>query len=402
MTATLQQPLRVAMAAGEGAGDLLGAHLITALRQAAPQARFSGIGGPRMQAAGFEALHASESLTARGPGEALSHLPRIVGIRNDLRRRLLREPPDLFVGVDAPDFNLGLQQALRARGIRTVQYVAPDLWHWRSGRIQQLRRACDRVLCLLPFEASMLADAGIAATCVGHPLADQIPEHPNRETAREQFRLSSQQLVVALLPGSRESELEAMGDLFVQAAQLIQRHARNVHFLVPLQSRQTRAMFEDALYRNKAEDLPVTILFGHAHMAMTAADGVLLAAGPAALEAALLKRTMVVTCKLPPAAYRAMVRRGRGLPYVTLPNLLAGRFVVPELLQAHATPANLAQALLNQIGDKVVRARQEQVFLDIHRSLRQDAAQRIVETLLPMLSPGRDVAAQRVMSASPA
>jgi lipid-A-disaccharide synthase len=402
MTATLQQPLRIAMAAGEAAGDQLGAHLITALRQAAPQARFSGIGGPRMQAAGFEALHPSDALTLRGDGEVLSHRPRILGIRNELRRRLVREPPDLFIGVDAPDFNLGLEQALRARGIKTVQYVAPELWRWRSGRIQQLRRACDRVLCLLPFEASMLAEAGIAATCVGHPLADQISEHPSREAAREQFRLSSQQLVVALLPGSRESELDSMGDLFVQAAQLIHRHARNVHFLVPLQSRQTRAMFEDALYRNKAEELPVTILFGHAHMAMTAADGVLLATGTAALEAALLKRTMVVTCKLSPAAYRAMVRRGRGLPYVTLPNLLAGRFVVPELLQEHATPANLAQALLNQIGDKVVRARQEQVFLDIHRSLRQDAAQRIVDVLLPMLSQDRDVAAQRVMSASPA
>ena len=208
-------------------------------------------------------------------------------------------------------------------------------------------------------------------------------------------------MVVALLPGSRQSELDYMADLFVQTAVLIHRQVRHVHFLVPLQSRPTRAMFEDALYRNQADSLPVTILFGHAHMAMTAADGVLLASGTATLEAALLKRTMVVTYLLSPATYRAIVRRGHSLPYVALPNVLAGRFVVPELLQDEATPANLAQALLNQIGDKVVRARQEQVFLDIHRSLRQDTGARIVEALLPMLSADNAVSGRRVMSPSP-
>jgi lipid-A-disaccharide synthase len=396
-----ERAVRIAMVAGEASGDLLGSHLIQALRSALPHARFMGVGGPRMQAAGFEVWHASEALAVRGYVEVLRHLPRILRIRNDLRRRLAQDPPDLFIGVDAPDFNLGLEQGLRARGIKTVQYVAPQVWAWRGHRIHQLRRAADRVLCLFPFEAPLLAEAGVAASYVGHPLADQIPESPSRDLAREQFRLSAQQMVVALLPGSRQSELDYMADLFVQTAVLIHRQARHVHFLVPLQSRPTRAMFEDALYRNQADSLPVTILFGHAHMAMTAADGVLLASGTATLEAALLKRTMVVTYRLSPATYRAIVRRGHSLPYVALPNVLAGRFVVPELLQDEATPANLAQALLNQIGDKVVRARQEQVFLDIHRSLRQDTGARIVEALLPMLSADNAVSGRRVMSPSP-
>jgi lipid-A-disaccharide synthase len=396
-----ERAVRIAMVAGEASGDLLGSHLIQALRSALPHARFMGVGGPRMQAAGFEVWHASEALAVRGYVEVLRHLPRILGIRNDLRRRLAQDPPDLFIGVDAPDFNLGLEQGLRARGIKTVQYVAPQVWAWRGHRIHQLRRAADRVLCLFPFEAPLLAEAGVAASYVGHPLADQIAESPSRDLAREQFRLSAQQMVVALLPGSRQSELDYMADLFVQTAVLIHRQVRHVHFLVPLQSRPTRAMFEDALYRNQADSLPVTILFGHAHMAMTAADGVLLASGTATLEAALLKRTMVVTYRLSPATYRAIVRRGHSLPYVALPNVLAGRFVVPELLQDEATPANLAQALLNQIGDKVVRARQEQVFLDIHRSLRQDTGARIVEALLPMLSADNAVSRRRVMSPSP-
>jgi lipid-A-disaccharide synthase len=397
-----ERAVRIAMVAGEASGDLLGAHLIQAVQSALPHARFLGVGGPRMQAAGFEVWHPSEALAVRGFVEILRHLPRILAIRSELRRRLVQDPPDLFVGVDAPDFNLTLEQALRSRGIRTVQYVSPQVWAWRSHRIHQLKRAADRVLCLFPFEPPLLAEAGVAASYVGHPLADQIPEIPSREAAREQFRLSMQQMVIALLPGSRQSELDYMADLFVQTAALIHRQVRNVHFLVPLQSRQTRAMFEDALYRHQAESLPVTILFGHAHMAMTAADGVLLASGTATLEAALLKRTMVVTYKVAPATYRHVVRRGHNLAYVALPNVLAGRFVVPELLQDEATPANLAQAMLNQIGDKVVRARQEQVFLDIHRSLRQDSGARIVEALLPMLAADKSVSARRVMSATPA
>jgi lipid-A-disaccharide synthase len=377
------------MVAGEASGDALGAHLIEALKEALPAARFQGIGGPRMQAAGFEVWHPAEALAVRGYVEVLRHLPAILRIRNDLRTRLSAEPPDLFVGVDAPDFNLGLEEHLRARGIQTVQYVAPQIWAWRGQRIHQLKRAVDRVLCLFPFEVPLLEGAGIPVSYVGHPLADQIPEAPNREAAREQFRLGATQTVIALLPGSRQSELEYMSDLFVRTAKLIHKQVRQAHFLVPLQSRPTRAMFEEALYRNDAQGLPITILFGHAHMAMTAADGVLLASGTAALEAALLKRTMVVTYRLSPMTVAAIKRRGQRLPYVSLPNILAGRFVVPEILQDDATPENLTQALLNQIGDKEVRSRQERVFLELHRQLRQNSRERSVEALLPMLTAPR-------------
>ncbi len=290
------------------------------------------------------------------------------------------------MGVDAPDFNLGVEEKLRARGIRTVQYVAPQVWAWRSHRVHQLRRAVDRVLCLFPFEAPLLEQAGVPATYVGHPLADQVPEVPDRQSAREQFRLSSAHTVVALLPGSRVREVETMGELFIRSAQLIHRQVRNVHFLVPLLSRPTRGLFEQTLYRLEAQDLPLTILFGHAQMAMTAADSVLLASGTASLEAALLKRPMVVTYRLAPMTYALIRRRGYRLPYVALPNILAGRFVVPEILQDDATPENLAQAVLNQLGDKVVRQRQERAFLDLHLALRQNTREKAVEAIVPLLS----------------
>lgn len=373
------------MVAGEASGDFLGSHLVAAVAQAVPRARFFGIGGPRMQAAGFDAWYPSEALAVRGYVEVIKHLPEILRIRRRLRDRLIAEPPDLFIGVDAPDFNLGLEEQLRRRGIRTVQYVAPQVWAWRAKRIHQLKRAVDHVLCLFPFEMPLMDGAGIPATFVGHPLADQIPEVPNRDAAREQFRLGRGQLVIALLPGSRQSELEYMGDMFVQTAKLIRKHIPDVHFLVPLQSRETRAMFEAALYRNGAQNLPLTLLFGHAHMAMTAADGVILASGTATLETALHKRTMVVTYRLSKATYAAIRRRGAALPYASLPNILAGRFVVPELLQDDATPENLAQALLNQIDDEVVRERQEQTFRGIHHALRQNTGRRVVDALLPLL-----------------
>lgn len=374
------------MVAGEASGDVLGAHLIEALSEALPGARFAGIGGPRMQAAGFQSWYPADALAVRGYVEVLRHLPDILRVRRELLRRLLADPPHLFVGVDAPDFNLGLEEKLRGRGVRTVQYVAPQVWAWRSQRVHQLRRAVDRVLSLFPFEVPLLEQAGVAVSFVGHPLADLLPETPDRQGAREQFRLSSGQTVVALLPGSRVSEVDYMGELFIRTARLIQRQVRNVHFLVPLQSRPTRSLFEERLYRLEAQDLPLTILFGHAHMAMTAADSVLLASGTASLEAALLKRPMVVTYKLSPMTYALIKRRGYQLPYVSLPNILAGRFVVPEILQEDATPENLAQAVVNQLGDKVARQAQERVFLELHRALRQNTRQKVIEAIVPLLS----------------
>jgi lipid-A-disaccharide synthase len=373
------------MVAGEASGDALGAHLIEALSAAVPGARFHGVGGPKMKAAGFEAWYSAETLPGRGYVEVLRHLPESVRMRRQLIERLLDAPPDLFIGVDAPDFNVSLEERLRRRGVRTVQYVAPQIWAWRSRRLHQLRRAADRVLALFPFEVPLLEAAGVPVSFVGHPLADVLPEIPDRQAARDQFRLSSGQTVVALLPGNRLSELEFMAGLFIQVAKLIRRQIRHVHFLVPLQSRQTRGLFERELYRLEAQDLPLTILFGHAHLAMTAADSVLLASGTASLEAALLKRPMVVTYRLSPLTYALIKRRGYQLPYVALPNILAGRFVVPELLQADATAENVAQAVLNQLHDKVVRGCQERAFLELHRALRQNSRDRAVEAILPLI-----------------
>ncbi len=375
---------RIALVAGEASGDLLGAHLVGALKARLPNARFFGIGGPKMLTQGFDAWYPAEALAVRGYVEVVRQLPSILRVRNALRARLIADPPDLFIGVDAPDFNLGLEASLKAHGIPTAQYVSPSLWAWRRERIHKIKRCVDHVLCLFPFEPEIYRNANIPATYVGHPLADMLPDQPNIAGAREQFRIGADRTVIALLPGSRQSELEQMASLFVATAKLIHRQIKNVQFLVPLVSRQTRRQFEDELYRGKGEDLPLTMLFGHAHMAMIAADGVLLASGTAALEAALLKRPMVVTYKMPRLSYW-IGKPKLMLPYVSLPNILAGRFVVPEILQDEATPEVLCQALVNEVFDKDVRARQTVVFQAIHAVLRRGADRRLVEALLPLL-----------------
>ena len=378
------RPVRVGVVAGEASGDLLGAHLLKALKAHLPACTFCGIGGPKMQAAGLEVWHPAEALAVRGYVEVLRHLPGILRIRSDVRRRLLHDPPDLFIGIDAPDFNLSLEEALRRHGITTVHYVSPSIWAWRPERIHKIKRAVDKVLCLFPFEPEIYHRAGVPAAYVGHPLADMLPLQPDRAAARDQFRVRAGQVVIALLPGSRQSELDYMSDLFVQTAKLLHRHIKSAHFLVPLISRETRRQFEDTLYRNDAEALPVTLLFGHAHLAMTAADGVLLASGTAALEAALLKRPMVVTYKVSKLSY-AIGRSKLKLAYFALPNILADRFIVPEIFQDEATPEVLCQALVNLVFDKEVRSRLEREFLALHASLRQNTAERAVAELLPLL-----------------
>lgn len=384
--------VRVALVAGEASGDLLGSHLLEALRASLPHLDAYGIGGPKMQSAGLESWYPMEWFAVRGYVEVLKSLPRLLRIRRELKRRLLADPPDLFIGIDAPDFNLDLEVALRGAGIPTVHYVSPSIWAWRGERIHKIRRAASKVLALFPFEPALYEKAGVPVAYVGHPLADELPEHPDREAAREQMRLSAKQTVIALLPGSRQSEVRQLGELFVATAKLVQAQVPNAHFLVPLVSRQTRLIFEEAIYHQQGEALPITILFGHAHMAMTAADAVLVASGTATLEAALLKRAMVVTYRMPRISAWIMKRKGY-LPYVGLPNILAGEWVVPEILLDDATPDNLAQALVNQLHDKEIRNRLERRFLEIHRSLKQGTAARAVEAILPLLTKARPVPA---------
>jgi lipid-A-disaccharide synthase len=380
--------VRIGIVAGEASGDLLGSHLVRALRTRLPQAEFVGIGGPKMIAAGVHSLFPMETLAVRGYVEALKSVPAILRIRRALKRHFLRERPDLFIGVDAPDFNLGLEATLKRAGIPTFQYVGPSVWAWRGGRLSRIRRAVTHMLLLFPFEPPIYAAAGIPATYVGHPLADVLPLTPDRKAARKRLDLPESGEIVALLPGSRASELELMADLFVATARRLASERPQIRFLVPLVTRKTRDLFEAALYRQEAADLPLRIVFGHAIEAMTAADVVLVASGTATLEAALLKRPMVITYRVPSLTYRLMWPR-RYLPYVGLPNVLAGRFLVPELLQDEATPENLAQALANFLRHPRLCAAVTREFGRLHEVLRQSNAERVAAVVTEFLEGNR-------------
>jgi lipid-A-disaccharide synthase len=377
-------PLTIGVVAGEASGDLLGAHLIKALRAHLPQAKFVGIGGPRMQAAGLDALYPMEKLAVRGYVEVLRHYLEIAGIRRRIAARFLADPPALFVGVDAPDFNLGLEAELKAAGIPTAHFVSPSIWAWRGGRMPKIRRAVSRMLVIFPFEREIYERAGVPVTYVGHPLAETITPRRDQAEAREQLRIPVAAKVIALLPGSRVSELEQMAALFVETAAQIAAAVPDVQFLVPLVNRPTREKFETALYSREGPELNVTLLFGHAQDAMAAADVVLAASGTATLEAALVGRPVVIAYRMPRLSWWLM--KGRGYqPYVGLPNILAGEFVVPEFLQDEATADNLSQAVLNLMFDATVRARLAERFAAMAETLRQNSAERLAEGLLPLV-----------------
>lgn len=375
----------VGIVAGEPSGDLLGAALVTALRERHPRARFVGIGGPKMMAAGVESLYPMEKLSVRGYVEVIRHYREIIGIRRNLRSHFLREKPAVFIGIDAPDFNLDLESRLKSHGIPTVHYVSPSIWAWRGGRIRKIRKAVSRMLTVFPFEAPLYERAGIPVTYVGHPLADMLADMPDKTAARAELRIPATAPVVALLPGSRLSELEQLSDVFVATAEKISAAVPGVRLLVPLVNRQTRELFEAALYRRECGELEITLLFGHAHVAMAAADVVLVASGTATLEAALLQKPMVITYRMPRLSWWIMNSR-RYQPWVGLPNILAGEFVVPELLQDAATPEALSAAVIELLNDRDRRTVIEERFGKMALELRQDAAQRAAEAVSPYLS----------------
>jgi lipid-A-disaccharide synthase len=377
----------VGIAAGEASGDLLGAHLVHALRNHVPRVRFVGIAGPRMRDAGVEALFCSEKLAVRGYVEVLRHYFSIVGIRRRLTEHFLRERPDLFIGIDAPDFNLDLEVRLKSAGIRTAHYVSPSIWAWRPDRISKIRRAADMVLALFPFEPDLYEKAGIPVSYVGHPLADMLGDFPGRESVRENLQLPAGLPVIALLPGSRVSEVAQLSTLFIAAAQRIAHSMPEAMFLVPLIDAETEMLFREALRAADAERLKLTLLRGRAHEAMAASDVVLVASGTATLEAALLRRPMVIAYRMPRLSWWIMRNRNR-LPYVGLPNILAGEFLVPEFLQDEATPENLAGAVMKWLGDRSACAQLEKRFGDMLVTLRQNAAEKAAAALLPMLKAG--------------
>jgi len=378
------------MVAGEVSGDNLGAGLIRAIRARRPDTEFFGIAGPRMIAEGCECWEPSDSLAVMGLFEVLTHLPRLLRLRRQVRERMLSARPDVFVGVDAPEFNLNLAPALHASGLRTVQYVSPQVWAWRQGRVERMAGFLDLVLCLLPFEQGFYDRHGLAAEFVGHPLADRIPLEADRGAARMALGLPETGEVVAILPGSRRGEVGRLGADFAAAAAWLAERRPGIRFIAPMANPAARALFEQALAIHAA-DATVDLLDGRATEALTAADAVLVASGTATLETLLCKRPMVVAYRL--GALSAWVMRSLGLmkaPHFAQPNLLAGREVVPELFQQDVTPARLGAEVARWLDDPEASQELATLFHRIHLELRRGASDRAAEAVLRLAEePGR-------------
>jgi len=374
--------MRIGMVAGEASGDLLASMLLGAMCRRWPGLRCQGIGGPRMAAEGFDAWWPSDRLAVRGYVEVLRHYRSISTIRDELATRLLADPPAAFVGVDAPDFNLGLEARLKARGICTVHFVCPSVWAWRAGRVAKIARSCDHVLCLFPFEPELLRAHGIGASFVGHPLADAIPLEPPREAARRSLGVPLEAEVVALLPGSRRSEIEAIAPAFLRAAALLSAQRPALRFLLPV-APGLRRMIEP-LVASCASGVPVTLTDGRSHEVLAACDTTLIASGTATLEAALFKRPMVIAYRMHPLSWQIM-KRMRLQPWVGLPNILCREFVVPELIQGDCTPGALAAATLASLDDRSRADGLVRRFTALHQELRCDTARRATDAIAQVI-----------------
>jgi len=380
----MTEPRRFALVAGETSGDLLAGLLLQGLRQRWPQVETVGIGGPRMAEQGLDAWWPSEKLAVRGYIEVLRHYREIVGIRDQLRERLLgADRPDLFVGVDAPDFNLDLEAALRSQGVPTVHFVCPSIWAWRPQRVEKIRRSADHVLCIFPFEPQLLAGHGVAATYVGHPLANVIPLVPDRAAARQKLGLRDDETVVALLPGSRASEIHYLAQRFLQAAAIMQKARPALRFVLPSVPALRERLASLALASGLGKAL--LLLDGQSHTALSACDVTLIASGTATLEAALFKRPMVIAYNMHWLSWQIM-RRKQLQPWVGLPNILCSEFVVPERLQEAATPVALARETLAWIDAPERCAELQQRFTDLHHLLRRDTARLATDAIEKVLA----------------
>ncbi len=379
--------LRVGIVANEPSGDVLGASLIREIRARVPDAVFEGIGGPNMIAEGCKTLFPMEKLTVMGLVEVLKHLPELLKIRKTLLNHFLADPPDIFIGVDAPDFNLGLETKLKQAGIKTVHYVSPTVWAWRPKRVEKIKRAVDLLLAIFPFEEAFLKEHGVPVAYVGHPIADEIPLGADPDEARERLGLDSQYLYVALLPGSRMSEVEALSEPFLKAAKIIKQRFPDCRFLVPLINSRVREAFSNAVDSIQA-DLPLHLFDGQARDVMLASDAVLTASGTATLEGMLLKRPMVVSYRLNALTYWIVTTFNMlKIEYVAMANLLAGEEIAPELIQHDATPEALANAMIGILESPQRIAYIQETCARLHKTLKQNSGARAAQAVLELVDP---------------
>lgn len=379
MTEQVHKPLKIALVAGEASGDILGAGLMQALRRHHPHVEFIGVGGPLMEAQGLTSYFPMERLAIMGLVEVLGRLPELLARRKRLIATLKEQQPDVFIGIDAPDFNLNIELQLREAGIKTVHYVSPSVWAWRQKRVFKIRQGCDLMLTLLPFEAQFYQEHQVPVLFVGHPLADSVAMYNDPEPAREQLGLPLDVEVVALLPGSRGGEVAKLGALFVETARYLLAEKPQLRFIIPAANQARREQLAAILA--EMPNLPIQILEGQSQTALQACDAVLIASGTATLEAMLFKKPMVVAYKLAPVSHWLLTKMVKS-PYISLPNLLANDMLVPEFIQDAATPQALGKAVLAQLRDG---SEQTQRFAQLHESLRCDASERAAQGVLQLV-----------------
>ncbi|HWU99144.1 MAG TPA: lipid-A-disaccharide synthase [Oxalicibacterium sp.] len=383
-SADLTGQTAIAMVAGETSGDLLAGRLLSGLRPHLPDATMHGIGGPNMMQHGFVSDFPMEKLSVRGLFEVLAHYREIKGIQIALRDRLLAERPVVFIGVDAPDFNLGLEAQLKDAGIPTMHFIGPSIWAWRGGRIKKIARSVSHMLVVFPFEEEIYRKAGIPATYVGHPLAQVIPMEPDQGVARAALGLPEHARVVAILPGSRMSELKYNAVAFVAAAKILLQRDSSLQFVAPMAGEVQRRYFDELIRQAGLQDVPVHVIDGQSHRALAAADAVIVASGTASLEVALYKKPMVIAYKMMRASWHVL-RHMAYQPWIGLPNILARDFLVPELLQDAATPQALADALWPQLEDAALRDRLRRRFTEMHHTLLRDTAAESAQAVLDLI-----------------
>jgi lipid-A-disaccharide synthase len=376
------------MVAGEVSGDMLAARLLGGLRPHLPEARFHGIGGPRMAEQGFVSELPMDTLTVRGLFEVIPRYREIKGIQNRLRDRLLAERPAAFIGADYPGFNLGLEEQLRAAGIPTVHFISPQIWAWRGGRIKKIKRAVSHMLVIFPFEEAIYRAAGVPVTYIGHPLAEMIPLQPDVAAARRALGIANAARVVTVMPGSRMGELKYLAAPFAAAVRLLAQRDPALQFIAPMAGERQRQYFSELLAQAGLSDVPLQLVDGQSHAAIAAADAVLVASGTATLEVALFKKPMVIAYKVMRASWEIMRRVGYQ-PWIGLPNILAREFLVPEFLQHAATPEALADAVWRQLEDLPGRARLGQRFTDMHHSLLRDSARESADAVMRIITSSR-------------